>query len=425
MSLRNSLRKIVPLRASVFAKYREDQRRQQEEVRRQQEADFEQLLQAIDGLGKRVEQLSADLSKAIESNGAKSDALKKDMRDQQKSIERGRDCVVGELRKLTTSQNVIMATGFKTTEAKIDATKQLIYFLGDDSPCENADVELPSYSSETTLADVVPRADARVIVSLTSYPARIRGVGETIKSLISQTRPADSVQLWLAVEQFPLREAELPIDLLALREEGLEIRWCDDIKAHKKYYYAMLENPESIIITADDDVYYDPDAVKILMEAHERFPGTVCTRRARRIEFRDNGEAAAYAKWPLSSRVDEPSMALVATGVGGVLYPPHCMDKLLFDKELLKAACPNSDDLWLKTMQYLAGTETVLADTAFRVNAVGDSQDTALYVVDQATSRNDKDVWAIRCALRDRYPNVWASGMIAEPQADPEAYSGR
>lgn len=52
LSLRNSLRKILPLRASVFAKYREDQRKQQEEARRQQEADFGQVLQAIDGLEK-------------------------------------------------------------------------------------------------------------------------------------------------------------------------------------------------------------------------------------------------------------------------------------------------------------------------------------------------------------------------------------
>lgn len=42
--------------------------------------------------------------------------------------------------------------------------------------------------------------------------------------------------------------------MLTLQERGSTIRFCDDLRSHKQYYYAMQENSEDLIMLADDDV---------------------------------------------------------------------------------------------------------------------------------------------------------------------------
>ena len=75
--------------------------------------------------------------------------------------------------------------------------------------------------------------DEKIIVSLTSFPARIDCVGYSIKSLFNQTVKPDRIILWLATEQF--ENQEMPELLETLKSKGLEIRFCEDLKSHKKY----------------------------------------------------------------------------------------------------------------------------------------------------------------------------------------------
>ncbi len=41
------------------------------------------------------------------------------------------------------------------------------------------------------------------------------------------------VILYLAEEQFPNKEADLPGKLLKFKENGLTIKWCEDLKSYK------------------------------------------------------------------------------------------------------------------------------------------------------------------------------------------------
>ena len=63
----------------------------------------------------------------------------------------------------------------------------------------------------------IPSGPQELIVSLTSYPARIDTVNQTIETLLNQSLCPDKVILWLAPEKFPNREADLPQQLLDLR----------------------------------------------------------------------------------------------------------------------------------------------------------------------------------------------------------------
>lgn len=125
------------------------------------------------------------------------------------------------------------------------------------------------------------------IVSLTSFPQRIKGIHNCIKSLLQQSYKPNKVILWLAETQFPNREGDLPNTLLRLRENGLEIKWCSDIRSYKKIIPALKEYQNANIITTDDDVYYPHNWLKGLVEASKVNPGTVCCYRAAKIIFMD------------------------------------------------------------------------------------------------------------------------------------------
>ena len=75
----------------------------------------------------------------------------------------------------------------------------------------------------------------RIIISLTSFPKRIDIVWITIESILRQSQKPDEIILWLAEEQFQGIDS-LPKSLLELMERGLTIRFCDDLRSHKKYY---------------------------------------------------------------------------------------------------------------------------------------------------------------------------------------------
>lgn len=201
----------------------------------------------------------------------------------------------------------------------------------------------------------------KIIVSLTSYPARIYNLHRVIKTLLIQNKKADKIILWLADSQFPQKEKELPQELLNLMQYGLEIRWCEDLKPHKKYFYAMQEFPDDIVITVDDDVYYTPRLIELLYESYLKYPYAVSCMRANQIIINAGGDTD-YKKWEPNYRkcLDEPVMDLLPVGVGGVLYPPNSIPKEGFNEELIQELCLFQDDLWLKAMEVINNVPTVL-----------------------------------------------------------------
>lgn len=248
------------------------------------------------------------------------------------------------------------------------------------------------------------RAERSITVSLTSYPARIASVHLAARSLLHQTMKADRVILWLAREQFPRGEEELPDELTALVGEGLTISWCEDLGPHKKYFYAMQQYPGDIIITADDDMEYQPEFIETLYRCYRAFPYAVCCMRAHGIRLGADKSIAPYSQWERdSTRVYIPSMSLMATGVGGVLYPPHCMANELFNKDQILSLCPSADDLWLKVMQVMSLTPTVIAGSMPQDAQIDGTQNTALWRSNDKKNGNDHQLKAILNIYNEYY----------------------
>lgn len=202
--------------------------------------------------------------------------------------------------------------------------------------------------------------EEKIIVSLTSYPARFPYIHLALKSIMLQTVKPDKIIVWLDEN---VTRGQLTKEMMDLEQYGIEYRnMPGDLKPHKKYIHAMQEYPEDIIVTVDDDLIYASDLIESLLETHEKYPNAVCARRVHKITRDKNGKISPYNNWQgeyMGSLI--PSNELIATGVGGVLYPPHCLYREAFDAELIEKLSLKADDIWLKFMELLAGTKVVWA----------------------------------------------------------------
>jgi hypothetical protein len=197
----------------------------------------------------------------------------------------------------------------------------------------------------------------KIIVSLTSYPERMYDIHYCLYSLLSQEVKPDKVILWLATDEFPQGELDIPNEVLKLKNNGLTIKFCENIKSYKKCIPTLREYPDEILVTADDDIYYPQDWLKNLYEEHLKYPNCVIGLRSRRMQLNDNDEFIDYEQWKLSYEEKEESYLNFMTGAGGILYPPHCFYKDVLQKDIFLEISDIGDDLWLWSMAVLNKTK--------------------------------------------------------------------
>lgn len=191
-----------------------------------------------------------------------------------------------------------------------------------------------------------------IIISLTSYPARIETVNQTIESLLNQTMKADKVILWLAPEQFPNKEKDLPEHLLALCDKGLTIDWYHDIKSYKKLIPTLKKYPEAIIVTADDDLLYDKNWLLYLYNSYLTEKNVIHCHRITRLYNIGNQLRILDRNLYLNKKncyredIKKASYFNKLSGGAGTLYPPHSLHKDVLDEETFMQLAPTSDDIW-------------------------------------------------------------------------------
>ena len=193
-----------------------------------------------------------------------------------------------------------------------------------------------------------------VIVTLTSFPPRIYEIKYTLFSLLTQTVKPSKVILWLAKDEFPNLEKDLPDDVIKLKQNGLTISWCDNLCSYKKIIPALEEYPNRILVSADDDIFYEKDWLEKLIKAHNDYPDCVIAHRAHRIKI-SHSKIAPYKKWKKSINSNKPSYLNFLTSGGGALYPPRCFYKDVLNKEIFLKLLPKADDIWIWAMAVLNG----------------------------------------------------------------------
>lgn len=220
-----------------------------------------------------------------------------------------------------------------------------------------ASIVLPRYL-ETSKANMHNICDD-IIVSFTSFPARIGTVWQVVECMMRQSYQPKKIILWLSREQF-ITEDSIPRSLRERTGEVFEIRLVDgDIRSHKKYYYVSKEFPNSLIFLIDDDIYYPTDILERSVKAHKEHPDCVICNYGYHIGKNTEGSLKPYNTWEHEHSMSISEDLFFGSG-GGTLFKPSDLYKDLTDIETARLLCPLADDIWLNAMVRLAKRRMVL-----------------------------------------------------------------
>lgn len=199
-----------------------------------------------------------------------------------------------------------------------------------------------------------PQID-NLILSCTSFPARIKYFEYTLFSVINQNIRPKKIILWLSVDEFPNKEKDIPENLKRYEPYGLEIKFKNNnIRSYKKLIYSLSEFHSEIIITFDDDVFYNKNWLKLLYFNHLKNPNYIIANRVHKVSF-TNYKIDSYNNWKKNNL--KLSFLNFFTGIGGILYPPDSLYKDVCNEKLFLDLSPNADDIWFYVMALLNKTK--------------------------------------------------------------------
>jgi len=188
----------------------------------------------------------------------------------------------------------------------------------------------------------------KLVVSLTSHPARFKTLPLTLNSILNQSVHADKIVLWIEKKD----KKKLPFSVLNFK--GISIDYCENnLISYTKIIPALRKYPNCYLITIDDDIIYPNNLVENLVNKSIRFPNDIIANRIHKIKFK-NKQPAKYNSWFFDFKKN--TKYAFFTGTGGVLYPPNCFFKDVLKIKYFKKLAPLGDDIWLNWMARLKGT---------------------------------------------------------------------
>ncbi len=266
---------------------------------------------------------------------------------------------------------------------------------------------------------LVNKRELPLIISLTTIPERIHKVYLCIETLLRQSTKPDYIILWLSET---ISKDIIPESLKRLKSRGLQIRFCRDIGPHTKLIYTLKENPQDIIITADDDVFYPRNWLEQLYEAYQKEPQYIHCHRGHLMTCKSNGKLRKYKDWDrFAPGIAGPSLLLFPTGCAGVLYPPGSLCREVFNDEIFMRICPTGDDIWFKAMSLLNGVACKkVAPFSKEFMIIKSTQVKALYKLNVMQKKNDEQIQAT-FEHYDLYRSLCASSKTFKRKANTSA----
>ena len=115
-----------------------------------------------------------------------------------------------------------------------------------------------------------------IIVSLTTWSARINNLPVVLNSILEQTVKADKIIVNLAYNEY------IPHDVFVfLESNGIEVFYTDDTKVYNKFIPTLKRYPKACVINIDDDLIYPPTLIEDFISVHKQCPNNpVCGNHA-------------------------------------------------------------------------------------------------------------------------------------------------
>lgn len=236
-----------------------------------------------------------------------------------------------------------------------------------------------------------------LIVSMTSYGYRIeKTCPYALYTILQQTyRPN---RIILNIDGKTWNDDNIPELLKKLQKVGVEINYTDDIGPHTKLIPTLKKYPNDIIITADDDVYYDVHMIeelyKYYLESSDK-QSVIC--REGKFIVKKDGKFLNYSDLPHIRESKEFDLKM-PFGVAGVLYPPHIFGEEIYNLSVMKQLAPKADDIWFSAMELYYGIKVLyVLNNSWTGNAdvdrneeYNEAQSGALYQMNDLRGQNDR-----------------------------------
>ena len=226
------------------------------------------------------------------------------------------------------------------------------------------------------------------------FRSRIDKIWITVESLLRQTYKPDKIILWLARDEF--QNVKLPERLKEQQKRGLQIRYCDNLRSYKKFYYTAKEHPDDYIVTVDDDIIFAEDMLEILVKTYRENPGGIICHRSHYIK-KHRGKLRPYTEWlgyerrtNIGSRY---SFQNFFTSGAGTLFPVFRLGKVILQQEIFMELAPYADDVWLNFCAWKSGVKTINAKGNLgNIMTIESSSNKGLSITNVAYKKNDGQI---------------------------------
>lgn len=229
-------------------------------------------------------------------------------------------------------------------------------------------------------------------VSLTSIISRQVSLLCTLESMLNQTVLPDKIFIHLSEEGFPGKRITYKgLERFIIKHRDIiEVVWVKDIRSYGKLLPIMKQkwDEDCLIITIDDDVYYNKSCIYNLVKSHCKNPETVVCLRCKSQKNLSSIEEFDYSKMIVGA--EGTGTYLFPSGTGGVLYRPkffHKTKALLFREDIFMNTSPTCDDSWFYVIRILNGVSVTGIDYNYIVYEI--SNDIALHKVNMGDRHTD------------------------------------
>lgn len=194
----------------------------------------------------------------------------------------------------------------------------------------------------------------KLIVSFTSFPARINNVWMIVEIMRRQTIRPDKIVLYLSKLQFPNGD-NIPKNLQDRISDDFSVELVEgDYRSYKKFMYSFEEYKDDLVLLIDDDILYTTDMIESMLYEYVRDQNSVICRFACLMGYSEKDQITSYNTWPFVYDKSDNQNMFFGTG-GGSLYAPSKLYKDTCNRELFFRLAPKADDVWLNAMVRISG----------------------------------------------------------------------
>lgn len=209
-----------------------------------------------------------------------------------------------------------------------------------------------------------------VVLNLTTTSGRLDLCSATLWSLVNQSLPAQTINLWVSTESYMADKGicSFPesINNLIKYNDLIKIKYVENTGPYRKIIPALREySDDDILVYADDDVIYSHRWLETLITSYLENDGKyVVSSRVREMKKNLFDHYQSYSLFPLTYEKKVFDRDFIITGVGGcVLAKKHIAQKYI-DMEVYKKVAPKTDDLWISKIIELSGSKVLTCPNA-------------------------------------------------------------